>query len=413
MQMKQPFLFFVLWLTPVFWIVGIIVIFIFCKYLVSFSIPFLLGLNSAHMLNQPGRLISLDVLRGFTMAAMIMVNYPGSEEFVFFTLRHTVWNGLSFTDTIAPIFLFVIGVSITIAYTKRLKEKKNKGELYRKIFVRSLKIFAVGMFLNLMPDFNIADARWTGTLHRIAFVFMICGFIFINTNWKQQAWIAGILLVGYWLLLCCVSTPGYGEAMLEPGKNIVAWFDAKFLPGKMWQGTWDPESILSIIPSTATALTGMLAGHLLIGDKAPSEKVNYLMTTGLISSIAGFFWGLAFPVNENLWTSSFVLVTSGFGAMILGALYFLIDIKHRTKGILVGLVFGANAIATYFLADVLALIFYRLKFGGAPLNEIVVTNLINAGMRPELASLLYALLFVAINFIPAYILYRKKIFIKL
>ncbi|MFT3746919.1 MAG: heparan-alpha-glucosaminide N-acetyltransferase domain-containing protein [Agriterribacter sp.] len=364
------------------------------------------------MQSQPPRLISLDVLRGFTMAAMIMVNYPGSEEHVFFTLRHTRWNGLSFTDNIAPIFLFVIGVSITIAYTKRLKEKVNKGDIYKKIFVRALKIYALGMFLNLMPDFNIADARWTGTLHRIAFVFLICGFIFINTTWKQQAWITAILLVGYWLLLTIVPTPGYGEVMLEPGKNIVAWFDSKFLPGKMWQGTWDPESILSIIPSCASTLTGMLAGHLMISSKPPAEKVNYLMTAGIMSCITGFFWGLAFPVNENLWTSSFVLVTSGFGALLLGALYFLIDIKGRTKGILFGLVFGANAIAAYFLADVWALIFYRLKFGEAPLNEIAVNGMISAGFKPELASLVYALAFVAFNFIPVYILYRKKIFIK-
>lgn len=365
------------------------------------------------MQSQPGRLISLDVLRGFTIAAMILVNFPGSEEYVFFTLRHSKWNGLSFTDTIAPVFLFVIGVSITIAYTKRLKEKADKGTIYKKLFFRALKIYAVGMFLNLMPDFNIADARWTGTLHRIAFVFLICGLIFMNTNYKQQAWITAVLLIVYWLLLTVVPTPGYGTVMLEPGKNIVAWFDSKFLPGKMWQGTWDPESILSIIPSCATTLTGILAGHIMISDKQPAEKVNYLMTAGLFSSIAGYFWGLGFPVNENLWTSSFVLVTSGLGAMLLGALYFIIDIKQCTKGILFGLAFGANAITAYFLADVWALIFYRLKFGGAQLNEIAVNTMTNAGFKPELASLLYALFFVAFNFIPVYILYRKKIFIRL
>lgn len=365
------------------------------------------------MLNHSGRLISLDVLRGFTIAAMIMVNFPGSEEYVFFTLRHTKWNGLSFTDTIAPVFLFVIGVSITIAYTKRLREKTGRSELYKKILFRALKIYAVGMFLNLLPDFNIADARWTGTLHRIAFVFLICGFIFINTTRKQQAWITAILLAGYWLLLTVVPTPGYDKVMLEPGKNIVAWFDSKFLPGKMWQGTWDPESILSIISSSATTLTGMLAGHLMISNKQPAEKVNYLMTAGLLSSIAGYFWGLAFPVNENLWTSSFVLVTSGLAAMLLGALYFLIDIQQRTKGILPWLVFGANAITAYVLADIWALIFYTAKFGGRTLNEIAVSGMINAGLKPESASLLYALFFVCINFIPVYMLYRKKVFIKL
>lgn len=366
-----------------------------------------------YMLQQPNRLVSLDVLRGFTMAAMIMVNYPGSEEYVFFTLRHSKWNALSFTDTIAPVFLFVIGVSITLAYTRRLKDGSPKGSLYRKILFRSLKIFAVGMFLNLMPDFNFSDVRWTGTLHRIAFVFLFCALIFLNTNWKQQAWIAAILLTGYWLLLTLAPTPGAGKVMLEPGVNIVAWVDSKLLPGKMWQGTWDPESILSIIPSTVSGITGMLAGKLLTSDLPAAEKSNYLMIAGMCSAIAGYFWGLSFPVNENLWTSSFVLVTSGFGALLLGALYFRIDIKGYKRWTMPGVIFGANAITTYFLADVLALIFYRLKFGGMPLNDLAVNGLISAGMRAELASWLYALFFVAVNFIPAYILYRKKIFIKL
>lgn len=365
------------------------------------------------MSSQPKRLISLDALRGFTIAAMIMVNFPGMEEHVYFTLRHTRWNGLSFTDNIAPIFLFVIGVSIVFAYNKRLADGTSKSSLYKKIIFRSLKIFAVGMFLNLMPDFNFSDVRWTGTLHRIAFVFFFCAVIFLNTNWKQQAWIAALLLVGYWLLLTVVPTPGAGKVMLEPGINIVAWVDSKLLPGKMWQGTWDPESILSTIPSIVSGITGMLAGRLMIGNDSPYQKVSYLMTAGMLSAIVGYFWGLVFPVNENLWTSSFVLVTSGFACLLLGAMYLLVDIKGYTKWTRPGIIFGANAIAAYVLADILALFFYRVKFGGLPLNEKAVTSLINVGLQPELASLLYALFFVGMNFIPVYFLYRRKIFIKL
>ncbi|MBX2921185.1 MAG: DUF1624 domain-containing protein [Chitinophagaceae bacterium] len=360
-----------------------------------------------------GRLISLDALRGFTIAAMIMVNFPGMEEHVYFTLRHTKWNGLSFTDNIAPVFLFVIGVSIVFAYNKRLADGTSKKNLYKKIIIRSVKIFAVGMFLNLMPGFDFGDVRWTGTLHRIAFVFFFCAVIFLNTGWKQQAWMAALLLIGYWLLLTCVPTPGTGKVMLEPGVNIVAWVDNKFLPGKMWQGTWDPESILSTIPSVVSGITGMLAGRLMISAYAPYQKISYLMTAGMLSSIAGYFWGLIFPVNENLWTSSFVLVTSGFACLLLGAMYLLVDIKGYTRWTRVGIIFGANAITAYVMADILALFFYRAWFGGVPLNEKVVTALINGGVQPELASLLYALFFVAVNFIPVYILYRRKVFIKL
>jgi predicted acyltransferase len=362
---------------------------------------------------QTKRLVSLDALRGFTIAAMIVVNYPGSEDSVYFTLRHTVWNGLSFTDQVAPYFLFFVGASIAFAYSKRVNDGTPRRAMYKKIFFRSLKIYAVGMFLNLMPEFDFHSIRWTGTLQRIAIVFFISAIIYLNTNWKQQAWIAGILLVSYWLALTCIPTPGIGKIMLEPGVNIVAWFDSKFLPGKMWRGNWDPESILSNVTSVVSCITGMLAGRLMLSDKSPNEKVNYLMTAGVFSAIAGYFWGLTFPVNENLWTSSFVLVTSGFAALLFGAFYFIVDIKGKTTGTLPGIIFGANAITIYFLADVWALIFYEAKFGGTSLNEKFVQGLSNAGADPRFASLLYALLFVCVNFIPAWLLYRKKIFIKM
>ncbi|MFN8347381.1 MAG: heparan-alpha-glucosaminide N-acetyltransferase domain-containing protein [Spirosomataceae bacterium] len=376
------------------------------------------------MSSPANRLISLDALRGFTIAAMLMVNFPGSEEHVYFTLRHTQWNGLSFTDLVAPIFLFVVGVSIVFAYSKKLKGQEAKGqrsdrrtaskrELYKKIILRSVKIFAVGMFLNLMPDFDFNSIRWTGTLHRIAFVFLGCAVLFLNTDWKQQAWIGAGILIVYWLALTLIPTPGVGKVMLEPGVNLVAWFDSQFLPGKMWQGTWDPESILSTFPSIVSGITGMLAGRLLLSAFSPHEKVNYLMTAGVFSAALGYFWGLGFPVNENLWTSSFVLVTSGFACLLLGALYFIVDILGKTKGTKPGIIFGANAIAVYVLGDVLALFFYRAKFGEHSLNEHVVNGLINSGITPDLASLLYALFFVSVNFIPAYFLYRQKIFIKL
>ncbi|RCR67731.1 acyltransferase family protein [Larkinella punicea] len=368
----------------------------------------------AHSLeSSPNRLISLDALRGFTIAAMILVNFPGDGNQVYFQLQHTKWNGLSFTDLIAPVFLFIIGVSITLAYAKRLERGDPKGEMYQKIVVRSLKIFAVGMFLNLLPTFDFSDIRWTGTLQRIALVFLICAFLFLNTNWKQQAWIGAITLLLYWLSLTQIPTPGVGKVMLEPGKNLVAWFDTQFLPGRMWQGTWDPESILSTFPSAVSGITGMLAGRLMISSLTRNEKVNYLMTAGLFTAALGFLWNLTFPANENLWTSSFVLITSGFAALLLGAVYFLVDILGNTKGTKPGIIFGANAITVFVLADVLSILFYYLKFGSHSLNEHGVTALTGLGFDPRLASMLYALFFVCVNFIPAYLLYRKKIFIKL
>ncbi|WP_342087910.1 acyltransferase family protein [Dyadobacter sp. OTU695] len=357
------------------------------------------------------RLLSLDAMRGFTIAAMIMVNFPGHEDYVFPTLRHTKWNGLTFTDLIAPTFLFIVGVSIALAYSGKLDAPK--APLYRKIIIRSLKIFAVGMFLNMLPDFNFSDLRYTGTLHRIAIVFFVCAILFLNTTWKQQLGITMTILVLYWLALTTIPTPGSGKVMLEPGINLAAWVDQQYLPGKMWQGNWDPEGILSTFPSIATTITGMLAGRLMLLPILPNEKSNFLLTAGFATAALGYFWNLIFPVNENLWTSSFVLVTSGFASMLLGALYFLIDIRGRTMGITPGIVFGANAIAAYVLGDILALIFYLMPLGGDTLNHHAVAALSQTGMDPRLASMIYALFFVCLNFIPAYILYKKRIFIKL
>ncbi len=351
-------------------------------------------------------------MRGFVIAAMILVNFPGNDEHVFPPLRHTVWNGLTPTDLIAPFFLFIVGISIVLAYSKPV-DTIGESQRHKKIVIRSLKIFAVGIFLNLLPDFNFSDLRYTGTLPRIALVFLPCAFLYLHTTVRQQVWIGGSILVAYWLVMTLIRTPGTGRVMLEPGVNIAAWIDSKFLPGKMWQGTWDPEGILSTFPSIVSGITGLLAGSLMISNRTADEKIIRLMIAGLVSTIAGYTWGLTFPVNENIWTSSFVLVTSGLAAMVLGTAYYVVDVKGYAQGTKPGIVFGANAITVYVMADLLALIFYRMKAGGITLNDRVVNFLISTGLSPEFASMTYALLFVFINFIPAWILFRKKIFIKL
>jgi predicted acyltransferase len=364
------------------------------------------------MITQPDRLIFLDGMRGFTIAAMILVNFPGNEEYVFAPLRHTVWNGLTPTDLIAPFFLFMVGISIVLSYGRALKKGESKGELYKKICWRFIKIYALGIFLNLLPDFNFSDLRYTGVLPRIALVFLPCAIIFLNTSFRQQVWIGALTLIAYWIAMTLIPTPGVGKVMLEPGVNLAAWIDSRFLPGKMWQGTWDPEGILSTLPAIVTGITGLLAGHLLASDRKPTDKVIYLMIFGLISTAAGYVWGLSFPINENLWTSSFVLVTSGIASMILGASYYVVDIRRFGRWTRPGVIFGANAIAVYVLADLFALIFYVLPIGGATLNIHLTNALTDIGVLPNLSSCLFALFFVGINFIPAYFLYKKKIFIK-
>ncbi len=373
-------------------------------------------MNETAVKEGSGRLISLDAFRGITIAAMILVNFPGSEANVYAPLNHTRWNGITPTDLIAPFFLFIVGVAIAFAYTKRLDAGMSPSSVYPRLISRAVKIYIAGMLLNILglfPDFNFADLRYTGTLHRIAVVYLVCGFIFLKTNWKTQAVIAAVILVGYWLAINYIPTPGYGKVMLERDINLAQWIDHKFMPGKLYQGVWDPEGILSTFPSIVTGITGMLAGTLLLKIKSQEYKVIWLFLLGFISTIGGVIWNWAFPLNENIWTSSFVLFTSGLAAMTLASSIFVVDILNYRKGAKFGVIYGSNAITIYVLADVFALFFYEIKMGGSTLNEHFCNFFTSRGAAPEFTSMIYAMIYVGILFIPAYFLYKRKIFIKL
>lgn len=359
------------------------------------------------------RLISLDAFRGFTIAAMILVNYPGSWSHVYPPLLHADWHGLTPTDLIFPFFIFIVGVSIALAYMKRLEAGVPKRPMYKKIIYRALKIFIVGILLWLFPRFDLENVRFAGVLQRIAIVFLVSAFLFLNSKWKTQALVAVVLLTGYWLLMVLVPTPGYEKPMLEPGINLAAWIDKQLLPGYMWQKTWDPEGILSTLPSIATGITGLLAGHIILSKLPQERKVITLFSMGFFAFVIGYFWHYIFPINKNIWTSSFVMVTSGLAAMVLAISIFFVDVKGRTRFTKPGIVFGSNAIAVYVLADVWGQLFYQLKLGGSSLNVHFLNMFESAGLSLKFGSFLYAVLFVSFNFIPAWILYQKKIFIKL
>jgi predicted acyltransferase len=359
------------------------------------------------------RLISLDAFRGFTIAAMIMVNYPGSWSHVYPPLLHVDWHGITPTDLIFPFFIFIVGVSITLAYTKRLQAGVPKNPMYRKIIFRALKIFIVGILLWLFPKFDLENIRFAGVLQRIAIVFLVSALLFLNSKWKTQAIVAAVLLVGYWLAMVLIPTPGYGAPMLDPGANLAAWIDSKLLPGYMWQKTWDPEGIFSTLPAIATGITGMLAGHLILSNMSQEKKVIYLFSFGFFAFAIGYLWDFIFPINKNIWTSSFVMVTSGLAAMVLAISMFFVDMQGRTRFTKPGIIFGSNAIAVYVLADVWGQLFYNLKFAGSSLNVHFLSVFESAGWSMKFGSLLYAILFICFNFIPAWILYKKKIFIKL
>src|SRR5690606_33957292 len=289
-------------------------------------------MNTLKPENTMSRLLSLDAMRGFTIAAMILVNYPGSWQYIYPPLEHAEWNGLTPTDLVFPFFLFIVGVSITLLLSRMLEKNTPRSALYKKIVIRSIKIFAVGIILSLIPNFDFGNIRIAGVLQRISIVFLICSFIFLSTSVRFQVWLGVFILVVYWLVMTLVPTPGVGEVSLEKGVNLAAWVDSVLLPGRMWQGTWDPEGILSTFPAIVTGITGLLAGHLLLSKRTPNEKANILLVCGFASLVAGYIWGLTFPVNKNLWSSSYVLVTSGLASLTLGTMYYVVDIRNYTSG---------------------------------------------------------------------------------
>jgi predicted acyltransferase len=359
------------------------------------------------------RLLSLDAFRGFTIAAMILVNDPGSWSHIYPPLEHAAWNGLTPTDLIFPFFLFIVGVSIALSYTKALQKGVSKKTLYRKILFRTFKIFMVGLLLNYIQHFKFSELRYAGVLQRIAIVFLFGSILFLNMKQRALLWTGGLILVLYWLAMVLVPTPGYSKAMLEPGVNLAAWIDSLLLPGKLWQGTWDPEGILSTFPALVTCIMGIFTGQLILSKEKDDRKVIRMFTLGTAVAITGYFWGLFFPVNKNIWTSSYVLVTGGFAMILLAASIFRVDMLQKVKIARFGIIFGSNAIAIYVLADLLTFVFYGLPIAGVGINEHFMSLADITFISPEFLSMIYALLYVGILFIPAWWLYKRKIFIKL
>jgi len=390
------------------------------------------------------RLISLDALRGFTIAAMVIVNDPGSWDSVYAPLEHAQWHGLTATDLIFPFFLYIVGVSIAFAYTKRLKANVPKKDMYKKIIWRSIKIYFVGVLLWLWPEFNFAAIRWVGVLQRISIVFLVGALLFLNADRRRLIWIGATILIVYWIVMAFIPVPidqvinealttgmvarsggnvpvegirqisdGFIAANFEPGVNLEAWMDRTLLSGRFWERTWDPEGFLSTFPAIVTGIIGMLIGKLILAEKDKFRRLVWMFFIGFTMLIAGELWSYVFPLNKNLWSSSFVLYTGGLATMGLAALILIIDIWGYKNWTRLGRIYGANAITSYVMAGMLTLVFYEDIWWGVSLSQSFMDGMTGIGMGAKLASFLYAVIYMLIIYIPAYILYKKKIFIKL
>ena len=418
------------------------------------------------------RLISLDVFRGLTILLMTIVNNPGSWATVYPPLLHSEWDGCTPTDLVFPFFIFIMGVAISFA----MPTKTYDSTTFNKIMTRSLRMFCLGVFFNffgkiqlfglegiplvigrlvitavvgyaLMGNFNaklktyLAVAvfvlylilaysgieaykivRLPGVLQRIGIVYFIASLLYLKTTQRTQLLIAIGILLGYWAILTLIPAPGFEIPNLEKGTNLAAWVDNLLLKGHMWQvtNTWDPEGILSTIPSIATGIIGLLIGQLLNGTLLKLEKAKKMAIIGIILIVLGELWNIIFPINKALWTSSYVLLTAGLATLVLSILYYCIDIANYKKGTKLFLIWGVNPMIVFFVSQIIPQALVMIQFEnphktGEQIN--LLSYLYGYGIapffsNPMMASFAGALVYVAIWTFILWIFYKNKLIFK-
>jgi predicted acyltransferase len=367
----------------------------------------------------PNRLIALDVFRGITIAGMTLVNNPGTWSAIYWPLEHAEWNGWTPTDLVFPFFLFIVGVATTLSLGRRVEEDAPKGPLYVKALKRALIIFALGFFLNLYPHFDFATVRIPGVLQRIAVCYLITAVIFLSTTLRTQAIIAVALLLIYWIAMTEIAAPGYAAGDLTKEGSLASYIDRLVFGQHVWRQAkvYDPEGFLSTVPAISTTLFGVLTGHWLRTERTQFEKAVGLFFAGAVCVMIGWSWNFFFPINKALWTSSYVVFTTGLGLQLLALCYWLVDIKGYRRWAWPFIVFGVNAIALYvgsgLMVDTMELIKVPMALGGTTsLQSWIFRHFFLSWATPINASLAYAIAFILFWLFLMWLLYRKKIFLR-
>ncbi len=368
------------------------------------------------------RLVSLDAFRGLCVAGMIFVDYPGDEEKAFWPLRHAEWNGWTAANFVFPSFLFLAGASGVLSFAVR----RDRGESRRTLFLHAARraaiLFALGVVLNGAPEFRLSNWRIEGVLQRIAISYLLSSVLVLWAGWRGQLVAIAACLLGYWALMRFVPVPGFGVPgrdvpFLDPDRNLVAWLDRRVFAGRLYNGTRDPEGIVSTIPAVATCLAGALTGHWLSTDREARAKAAWMAAIGAVCVCAGLLWGLAFPINKNLWTSSFVVLTSGVALLCLALFWGAIEVRGWngawTKALLV---FGMNPIAAFVLDEaaypVAGALRVPARAGPIQLGEAMYDRILATGLDAASASLVFATGAVALGWGLLWLLWRKRIFLK-
>lgn len=372
------------------------------------------------------RLVSLDVFRGITIAGMILVNNPGDWSAAFAPLQHAPWHGWTPTDWIFPSFLFIVGVSIAFSLSRHLGPERRRPWVYVRVARRTVILFGLGLLLNALDHLpwlpTLSTIRIPGVLQRIAIVYGVASLLVLHLSPRRQAYVAVFCLLLYWAVMTLVPVPGYGAGVLTPEGNLAAYIDNLLLHGHLWQTTWDPEGILSTIPALATTLFGVLAGRWLGTPRDPYEKAAGLFVMGNAGLVLGLVWDPVFPINKQLWTSSYVVFTTGVALSALACCYWVIDLKGYRRLGTPFVVFGMNAIAVYTLSSVLDRLIAWWGFGQPDGSRISLkTWLYIHGFASwagrwwgaEAASFLYAFTYVLLWLGLMWILYAKQIFISI
>jgi len=376
----------------------------------------------------PTRLLSLDVFRGLTIAGMLLVNDPGSWGAIYPPLEHAAWHGWTPTDLIFPFFLFIVGVTTHLSLGSRRARGATDRDIVLQILRRGAIIILLGWLMAGFPYYpltRITAIRIGGVLPRIGVCYIAGALLTMKTTLKQQVVILAVLLYGYWFLQTLVPVPGQNEigALLldRPDATLSAWLDRTVLGlPHLWVGsvTWDPEGILSTIPAIGTVILGVFTGRWLTRKQVPmAERLNAMFVVGSIAMMVGLMWNWSFPINKNLWTSSYVMFTGGMAAVALAACVWLVDVRMIRWWTRPFVIYGTNPILAYVGSGVMARIIYSLikvPYGGriVSLQTAIYEAAFASWLAPRNASLAFAVCIVLFWLGILTVLYRRKIFLK-